>query len=199
MSSPGELDSTGKAVDRYPAELVCDVETLDHATVHMRPIGPDDGPRLTTFHEQLSSQSVYRRFFYMHPRLSAAEIERFTHVDYLDRLALVVEDGERLVAVGRYERIPQTSEAEVAFIVADEYQHRGIGTLLLEHLADAAVTRGITAFVAETLAENHAMLDVFMKSGFRVTSADDGTVSLRFPVEPDEPCLGPVTRKGSKE
>jgi len=187
MSSPGEPSSTSKTADQFPAELVCDVQTLDGSILHMRPIRPDDGPRLMKFHEGLSSQSVYRRFFYMHPRLSAAEIERFTHVDYVDRLALVVVDGERLVAVGRYERLPETSEAEVAFVVADEFQHHGIGTLLLEHLADAAVTRGVVTFVAQTLTENRDMLDVFIRSGFDVTtSSGHGTVSLRFSMKPDE-------------
>jgi GNAT superfamily N-acetyltransferase len=187
MSSPGELRSTRNIADQFPAELVCDVQTLDGAIVHMRPIRPEDGARLMKFHEGLSSQSVYRRFFYMHPRLSSAEIERFTHVDYVDRLALVVVDGDRLVAVGRYERIPETADAEVAFVVADAFQHHGIGTLLLEHLAGAAVTRGITTFVAQTLMENHDMLDVFMRSGFTVTTSSGyGTVSLRFSIKPDE-------------
>ena len=186
MGSP-QPRSTRIIADQFPAELVCDVQALDGAIVHMRPILPEDDARLMNFHEGLSSQSVYRRFFYGHQRLTSAEIERFTHVDYVDRLALVVVDGESLVAVGRYERIPETSEAEVAFVVADEFQHHGIGTLLLEHLADAAVTRGITTFVAQTLTENHDMLDVFMKSGFTVTTSSDyGTVSLRFSIEPDE-------------
>ena len=187
MNSRSQLSPTSRIADQFPAELVCDVQTLDGAIVHMRPIRPDDGPRLTKFHEGLSSESVYRRFFYMHPRLSAAEIERFTHVDYVDRLALVAVDGERLVAVGRYERLPETSEAEVAFVVADEFQHHGIGTLLLEHLADAAITRGISTSVAQTLTENHEMLDVFMRSGFNVTtSSGHGTISLRFSIKPDE-------------
>lgn len=180
----GSTTTTG---GQFPAELECDVQTLDGVIVHMRPIRPDDGTRLMKFHEGLSSESVYRRFFYVHRRLSSAEIERFTHVDYVERLALVVVDGERLVAVGRYERLPETSEAEVAFVVADEFQHHGIGTLLLKHLADAAVTRGITTFVAQTLTENRDMLDVFMKSGFTVTTSSDyGTVRLRFSIEPDE-------------
>jgi GNAT superfamily N-acetyltransferase len=188
MSSRDELRSIRNGANRFPVELVCDVRTLDGATVHMRPIRPDDGARLVKFHEGLSPQSIYRRFFYMHPRLSSAEIERFTHVDYVDRLALVVVEGEQLVAVGRYERIPETSDAEVAFVVADEFQHHGIGTLLLEHLAGAAVTRGITTFVAQTLTDNHDMLDVFMRSGFTVTTSSGyGTVSLRFSIRPDEP------------
>ena len=172
--------------DGYPVELSCAVEGRDGAIFHLRPIRPDDADRLAEFHGRLSTQSVYRRFFFVHPRLTPAEIERFTHVDYRDRLALVATDGERLTAVGRYERVPGTAEAEVAFVVADEFQHRGLATLLLEHLAAAAVEHGMTAFVAETLAENHEMIDVFMKSGFRVTTSNDhGTVAVRFPIEPD--------------
>jgi GNAT superfamily N-acetyltransferase len=156
-------------------------------SVHLRPIRPDDDARLVAFHERLSPQSVYRRFFFMHPRLSASETERFTHVDYVDRLALVAEQGDRLVAVGRYERIPDTTEAEVAFVVADEFQHQGIGTILLERLADAALKNGIEVFIAETLSENRNMLDVFMRSGFHVTSTTEyGTVSVRFPIQPDD-------------
>ena len=156
-------------------------------SIRLRPIRSDDGERLAEFHGSLSSQSVYRRFFFVHPQLSAAEIERFTHVDYVDRLALVAMDGDRLIVVGRYERVPGAADAEVAFVVADEYQHHGIATLLLEHLAAAAYRHGITTFVAETLSENHDMIGVFMKSGFPVTTSTDcGTVSLRFPIEPDE-------------
>ena len=139
------------------------------------------------FHEHLSLRSVYRRFFFVHPKLSATETEHFTHVDYVNRLALVVEHDGQLVAVGRYDRTPGTTDAEVAFVVADEFQHHGLGMILLEHLAEAAVKNGITAFVAQTLAENHDMLGVFMNSGFHVTSSREfGTVSLRFSIEPDD-------------
>ena len=75
----------------------------------------------------------------------------------------------------------------MAFVVADEFQHRGIATLLLEHLASAALDHGITTFAAETLAENHDMIDVFMKSGFHVTASYQyGTMTVRFPIEPDD-------------
>ena len=186
----GEGDGPGASndwLDSYPLALADDVETMAGNTVHLRPIRPDDGDRLTRFHAGLSPQSVYRRFFFMHPRLSAAETDRFTHVDYVDRLALVAEHGDRLIAVGRYERIPETSEAEVAFIVADEFQHQGIGTILLERLASAAWKNGIEVFSAQTLAENRDMLEVFMKSGFHVTTTTEyGTVSVRFPIRPDD-------------
>lgn len=107
--------------------------------MHFRPIRPEDATRLVDFHRHLSAHSVYRRDFFMHPTLSAAEIERFTHVDCIDRLALIVEDGDEFGAVGRYDRGAGPTEAEVAFLVADEYEHQGIGTLILEHLADAGL------------------------------------------------------------
>jgi GNAT superfamily N-acetyltransferase len=152
----------------------------------LRAIRPDDAPRLVDFHEHLSPRSIYRRFFFVHPNLSTAEVERFTTVDYLDRFALVAEDGGHLRAVGRYERMAGTTEAEIAFVVTDDYQHQGIGTVLLERLADAAWGNGITRFVAYTLTENREMLDVFMKSGFTVsTSSEDGTTTVRFPIDPD--------------
>ena len=135
---PGAADG----ISRYPFELVDDIETMTGVTVHLRPIRPDDNSYLNEFHEHLSPQSVYRRFFFAHPRLSPAETEKFTHVDYADRLALVAEHGDRLVAVGRYERIPGTADAEVAFIVADDFQHQGIGTILLEQFSGRGLEEG---------------------------------------------------------
>lgn len=171
----------------YPTELECGARTMNGSAFHLRPIRPDDGARLTEFHEHLSPQSIYRRYLFMHRTLSTTEVERFTHTDNVDRLALVAEYVDRLVAVGRYERLSGTAEAEVAFVVADEFQHLGIGTIRLEQLAAAALKHGIKAFVAQTLAENRDMIDVFMKSGFHVTSSREyGTVNVRFPIEPDD-------------
>ena len=190
MPEDEPVDSLARPVepapDHAPVELSCSVETRDGQVIGLRPIRADDGERLAAFHEHLSARSVYRRFFFVHPKLSPAEIERFTHVDYVDRLALVAVDGDRLIAVGRYERVPGTADAEVAFVVADECQHHGMATLLLEHLAAAAFRRGITTFVAETLSENRDMIGIFMKSGFPMTtSTDGGTVSVRFPIAPE--------------
>lgn len=173
--------------DGYPAELECRVAVSDHLVVALRPIRPADSERLVEFHGKLSPRSVYRRYFFMHPSLSDAEIERLTHVDYRDRLALIAEADGEMVAVGRYDRSPGSDQAEVAFVVADEYQHHGIGTLLLEHLAAAAWENGVTTFVAQTLSENRPMLDVFYASGFPVTSTSEyDTVRVQFPIEPDD-------------
>ena len=171
----------------YPHELVRRIAWDDGVTLLVRPIRPDDGARLLAFHHHLSTRSTYLRFFSVHPELSPGEVEHFTCVDYEARLALVVEHDRDLVAVGRYERLTGSSEAEVAFVVADAYQHHGIGTLLLDELAEAAWTRGITVFVATTLAENRGMLDVFHHSGFHVTSRrDHETILLRFSICPDD-------------
>jgi GNAT superfamily N-acetyltransferase len=172
---------------RYPDELACDVTIDDGTRIHIRPIRPDDAAGLVAFHGTLSPESVYRRFFSVHPRLSDAEVARFTCVDYVDRLAFVALDGDRVIAVGRYDRTAGTTEAEVAFVVADHYQHHGIGTALLERLADAAWKNGITTFVASTMAENRQMLHVFSDSGFQVTRAfADGIIDVRFSIEPDD-------------
>ena len=171
----------------YPAHLERVVRSGDGLCVAVRPIRPDDAERLVDFHRRLSPHSVYLRFFTFHPTLSAAEVARFTTVDYVNRLALVATEGDRLIAVARFDRFPGTDEAEVAFIVADEYQHHGLGGLLLDELVKAARERGIETFVAQTLSENQAMLDVFRHAGFPVSSAIEfGTVMLRFPIAPNE-------------
>jgi GNAT superfamily N-acetyltransferase len=165
-----------------------DESTGNRPLVTLRPIRTDDAPGLIDFHRHLSPLSVYRRFFSVHPRLSAAEVERFTCVDAVDRLALVAEDDGCLVAVGRYDRDPGTPEAEVAFVVADRYQHQGIAPLLLDALAAAAWPRGIRTFTAVVLPENRDMLDVFRHSGFVVaTGVDDGVVSVRITLSERHP------------
>jgi GNAT superfamily N-acetyltransferase len=165
----------------YPSDLGSQVVLPDGTWYSLRPIRPDDVERLIDFHQHLSQRSTYLRFFAVHPRLSADEAAGFTNVDYVNRLALVVEGDGQLIAVGRFDRVIGTSEAEVAFVVADDYQHHGIASLLLDELARAARDRGIKTFVAETLCENRAMLEVFHHSGFDVsTKIEYGTVFLRL-------------------
>jgi GNAT superfamily N-acetyltransferase len=173
----------------YPVELETEIEVHNGATLHLRPIRSGDADKLITFHHMLSFDSIYRRYFSTHPELTRREVAHLTEVDYVDRLALVVEDGDDLVAVGRYDREPSTTTAEVAFVVRDDYQHLGIGQRLLEVLADAARQRGITTFTAETLFENRNMMSVFRNSKFPITSSfSGGQISVRFSIEPtDDP------------
>lgn len=191
MRSAGLLSETvpaqgsGPLPAGYPADLERVVRTQDGAVVRVRPIRPDDAAGLVAFHAGLSARSVYLRFFTFHPTLSLAEVQRFTNVDYVDRLALVVEHDSKIVAVGRFDRLPGTDSAEVAFVVADAYQGHGLGTLLADELAAAAWRRHITEFVADTLADNSGMLEVFHGTGFPVTASFvDGVVRVRYPIEP---------------
>ena len=166
----------------YPQDLERDV-TSDTLHYMIRPIVPFDADRLREFHGRLSPESRYLRFFSYHPTLSPEEVETFTHVDYSRRLALVAVTGDRIIGVGRYDRQAGTDEAEVAFVVADEFHHHGIATLLLDQLVVAARCRGITSFVANTMWENHDMLSVFLHCGFDVLrSYEGGVVNLRFPI-----------------
>jgi acyl-CoA synthetase (NDP forming)/GNAT superfamily N-acetyltransferase len=172
-------------VGAYPAELEADVVLSDGGTVHVRAIRPDDAPQIEALHSRLSAETIYLRFFSPLRRLSPQMLERFTHVDYEDRLALIAQLGDDIIGVARYDRLPGTAEAEVAFVVDDRHQGRGLGMLLLEHLAVAARGRGIERFVAETLPGNSRMLGVFRDAGFREERRfDSGVVRVAFPIEP---------------
>lgn len=178
MSAPED----GTRAGRYPGEWEFDALLADGATAHLRPIREDDSEALMVFHSTLSPETVYKRFFGFHPVLSPAEAEHFAHVDYVDRFALVATMGGELVAVARYDRTaPDT--ADVAFVVADACQGRGVGSLLLEHLAAAARERGIRRFTAQVLHGNRAMLGVFRDAGFEVAlSRSRDVVDVEFPI-----------------
>ena len=167
-----------------------DAVLSDGRTIHVRPITPDDADRLVAFHGRLSPETIHLRFFSPHPRLSEQEVHRFTTVDGKDRAALVATVSDEIVAVVRYDRYPGTDDAEVAFVVDDVHQGRGIATLLLEHLAAVARHNGIVRFVAETLAQNRRMLAVFQAAGFAThASLDHEVVHVTFPIQPDEAFL----------
>lgn len=187
-SRPGARGATlaeSAPIDVYPARWEGDVILTDGGTVHVRPVKPADAPLIDALHQRLSAETVYLRFFSTLPRLSPALLKRFTEVDYTDRLALVAILGDDIVAVARYDRAPSSNEAEVAFLVDDAHQGRGLGTLLLEHLAGAAKHCGIRRFVADTLPNNNRMLSVFRDAGFKdERSFADGVVRVGFDIEP---------------
>ena len=153
------------AANGYPAQWEADVVLADGGTAHLRPIVPEDAERWSRFISRLSPRTIYYRFFTEHPQLGPAERERYTNVDYVDRVAFVALLGDEIVGVGRYDRIPGTPVAEVAFVIEDPHQHRGLGSILLEHLAAAARERGLQRFEAEVLTENTKMIRVFQRCG----------------------------------
>lgn len=171
-----------------PAGRAADVLLADGATVHLRPIRPADANAVVALHGRLSLRTRYLRYFSPYPRIPQRDLTRSVEVDHWDREALVAELDGRLIAVGRYERLGVGApEAEVAFEVEDAHQGRGVGSVLLEHLAAAALQAGITRFVAEVLPENAQMLRVFAQAGYQVRREyADGVVHLDFPIAPNE-------------
>ncbi|THJ04799.1 GNAT family N-acetyltransferase [Nocardioides sp.] len=173
-----------------PAHWEGDVLLRDGRTAHIRPIHPDDEQLLVEFYSRVSDQSKYYRFFSPMPTLSERDVRRFTHVDHRDRVALVMILQGRMIAVGRYDVI-EASEAEVAFLVEDEHQGRGIAQLLLEHLAEAAREHGVERFTAEVLPDNHRMIQTFRDAGYHVASGyHDGVITLEFPIDPTDTAIG---------
>ena len=171
----------------YPAGWEADVVASDGGVVHLRPIRPEDADALVAFHGRLSERTRYLRYFGPYPRIPERDLRHFTHVDHVDRVALVAVLGDDLIGVGRYDRLGARPDAEVAFVVSDEHQGRGIGSVLLEHLAAAARERGIQRFVAEVLAENAKMIRVFTDAGYTADyKYDSGVVELTFPIAPTE-------------
>ena len=167
----------------YPRRWEADAVLTDGGTVHLRPILPEDTDRLQAFHSRLSKETVYNRFFAYRPVLSDADLARFTQVDHHDRVALVATLNDAIVGVVRYDRFPGSQDAEVAFVVEDGHQGRGLGPLLLEHLADAARERGITGFTADVLPTNRAMLGVFRTAGYTTArKLTEGYVERTFSI-----------------
>ncbi len=189
--------SVSQAVDPpgYPREWEADVLLADGGVAHLRPIRPSDADRLVAFYERVSPESKYLRFFVPYPRLSNRDVERFTEVDYVDRVAFILTLGQNMIAVGRYERM-EDDHAEVSFLIEDAHQGRGIAQLLLEHLAQAARERGITRFVAEVLPENRRMAKVFADAGYRVSrGVEDGVLTVEFPILPTDTSVGVMERR----
>ena len=176
----------GESWPKAPVEWEADVVLRDGTVAHIRPITPADADRLRQFHNRQSDESIYFRFFAPLRELSDRDVHRFTHVDYRDRVALVAILNGEIVGVGRFDRI-NASSAEVAFNISDHMQGKGIGSVLLEHLAAIAPEVGITRFTAEVLPHNRKMLMVFKDAGYEVSShIEDGVVGLSFDILPTE-------------
>jgi acyl-CoA synthetase (NDP forming)/GNAT superfamily N-acetyltransferase len=174
----------------YPAHWTADVLLRDGRTAHIRPVRADDKELLVEFYARVSDESKYYRFFSPMPVLSEKDVHRFTEVDYVDRVAFVLTLRGRMIAIGRYD-VVKPGEAEVAFLVEDAYQGRGIAQLLLEHLAQAARERGIHQFVAEVLPDNTRMIQTFRDAGYKVASGyGDGVITLEFPIEVTDTAIG---------
>jgi acetyl coenzyme A synthetase (ADP forming)-like protein len=172
------------------ASEAVDVILRDGGTLRLRPPRREDAEALLEFFRSLSERSLYLRF-HGFPSLEDSLVEPLLETDWHERGALLgtlaEEGGERVVAVANYVRLRDPTVAEAAFAVSDEHQRRGIGTRLLERLAERAAEVGIERFVAEVMADNRGMLGVFEAVGFELArELEGGEVEVEFSIEPTE-------------
>jgi len=170
------------------AEYQQQIILLDGSKALLRLIQPEDRNRIIRFYNRLSPETRFLRYQYAKGDLTEGDLKNFCEVDYWNTLALVAEkgvDGHReIVAVGRYCRLPDERSAEVAFVVQDNEQGKGIGTQLLKHLAILAWENNIYYFVGEVLRINGRMLSIFRKSdpGMDYRIDDHSTCTIRLSV-----------------
>lgn len=169
-----------------------DVILRQGATLRLRPPVSADADAVLAFLAGLSEQSVYRRF-HGFPSLRRETVEPFLDPDWADRGALVGTLNDEIVALANYVRLRDPDSAEVAFTVADALQGQGVGTRLLEQLAETASGHGISVFVAEVMSGNAAMLKVFADAGFAVSRRlEGGTTEVRLEIVPTQAYLEAV-------
>ncbi|HYT67777.1 MAG TPA: GNAT family N-acetyltransferase [Vicinamibacterales bacterium] len=169
----------------YPSDVSTDTILRDGTTVRLRAVRDDDAARVLALFGQLSERSLYYRFMSV-PHIDLAEALKIVTIDYDSQMIVVAERGDALCGIAGYYRDPACPErAEVAFAVADAMQGRGLGTRLLERLAEIARDRGVRAFDAYVLGDNLAMMDVFLQSGFALTQGlDKGMFHVALDLQP---------------
>jgi acetyltransferase len=184
-ASVRDADLPRPAIRPYPAQYVSEFQPAGGPPLTIRPIRPDDEPLMVDFHHQLSEMSVYMRFFLpikLDVRVAHERLFTKCFIDYDREMALVAEytdtPAERhLAGIARIVRNHADNSAEVAFLVADKFQNRGLGTYLLERTIDIARKEGIGRLEASTLSDNFNMKDMFVRAGFRFSPPEDGVVT----------------------
>jgi RimJ/RimL family protein N-acetyltransferase len=169
----------------YPEELETYRTTAKGLEIFLRPVKISDEPRLKDFFYSLSDESLYRRFISVRKDIPHQRLQEFSIVDFTQKLAIVAtqtqDTKEVILAIGQYEIDRDTHTAEVAFVVRDECQNRGIGTELLTYLTYLAKRQGLLGFTAEVISDNKSMLRVFDKMGFAIKkSMNEGVYELKM-------------------
>jgi len=164
----------------YPEELEQYDTLRDGTEIFFRPIKPADEPALSEMLYSLSENSIQTRYFAHTMRFPHRDVQQLTNIDYRQNLSLVgvvpSVSGEQIVAIAQYFLDPRTQAAEVAFIVKDEWQQKGMGTFLLDYITQIAKQRGVKHFYAKVLPTNKPMLTIFHNSGYKVNTEFDGEV-----------------------
>jgi len=171
------------AIAPYPSELECTQTSRDGTVIEVRPIRPEDEPLLHYLAAHMTPADLRLRFFAPARGLSHALAARLTQIDYDREMALLALHDGTLLGVGRFSADPDFERAEFAIAVRSDWQHRGIGHLLMTRLIDVAGRRGIGALVGEIMRENRAMLQLCSELGFTISA------------DPSEPMLLHVQKR----
>lgn len=176
---PDQIELAWEKVS-YPEELER-YDTLNDGTeIFFRPVKPTDEAALSQMLYSLSAESIRTRYMTHTMAFPHKEVQQLTNVDYRHDITIVGTvpgvSGDEIVAIAQYYLDPKTNAAEVAFLVQDEWQQKGMGTFLLNYLAQIAMQRGVKRFYAKVLSANKPMLAVFYNSGFKVNTEFDGEV-----------------------
>ncbi len=175
-------DLPRSTITPYPSQYVSRWKTKDGAEILFRPIRPEDEPMMVKFHETLSDESVHLRYFHMEnldTRVAHERLIRKCFIDYSQEMALVAEHtvpdtGQReILAVGRLSKSRTAKEAEVAVLVSDHYQRRGLGTELLRRLMQVAREEKVQEVVAHILLENLVIRALAGRFDFKIRESDD--------------------------
>ena len=162
----------------------------DGSEVLIRPLRAADEGKILAFFRGLTEESKWRRFFSpVKDGTLVLEAKRESDVDCDERFGLIatIEEDTRVVGHAFYVRLSDT-HADAAFTVADEYQGRGLGTLMLLRLAEFAMTKGVRVFEADVMASNQQMINVFRNAGFRIkTKVETGVLHIEFPIDDPGP------------
>jgi acyl-CoA hydrolase len=165
---------------RYPEELERHDTLHDGTEIFFRPVKPTDDQALSEMLYSLSETSVRSRYMTRTVKFPHKDVQQLTNIDYYQNLSIVgtvpCVSGEKIVAIAQYFLDPKTQAAEVAFLVQDEWQKKGMGTFLLEDLSKIAKQRGVKRFYAKVLPVNKGMLTVFYNSGYKINTEFDGEV-----------------------
>jgi acetyltransferase len=177
------------AIRPYPTQYVAPYTMKDGAEVVIRPIRPEDEPLMIAFHQTLSEQSVYLRYFYsmkLSQRVAHERLTRICFIDYDREIALVadhidpVSGAHEIIAVGRLIKLHSSDAAEFALLISDRFQHCGLGSELLRRLIAVGREERIGRIVAEILPENTGMLHICRRLGFRLKRTPDGPVKAEI-------------------
>ena len=180
QTDPSEIPKP--AIRPYPTKYTAQITLQDGTVLNIRPIRPEDEPAFVRFHTTLSEESVYRRYFFLmnvEARTRHERLTRMCFIDYDRQMAFVAErasldpKSSEIIGVGRLIKIPGTNQAEIAVLVSDAFQKRGIGTILVQRLIEFARDEKLTLLKASFLADNQPIEKLFRKLGFSFTQGSE--------------------------